>query len=83
MSEVRRVRSKIRYRVLDKNCLGRDCFAPGQFQHRGAMMGGGSRNTGGYSYCCLNNAYHGCPDPIPDATKEKKQETKKEGWREA
>lgn len=62
MSYVRRKGEKDRYWMVDRQCIGRDCFAPGRFQHRSATMGGGSRNTGDYSLTCMRNAYHGCPD---------------------
>lgn len=50
-----------KFRVRDSACLGRDCFQPGHYQHRGGTLSG-SRNTGASSPCCLRNAYHGCPD---------------------
>jgi len=45
------------------------------------MVGGGSRNTGDYTLCCLNNAYHGCPSPLPKAEPQKTKERKAMGWR--
>lgn len=54
---------KTRYYFIDARCIGRPCFAPGMFQHRSPMSGGGSRNTGSPdSPTCLNRAYRGCPD---------------------
>src|SRR5208282_1654263 len=59
----RRKGDKAHYNFLDKTCLGRSCWAPGMYQHRSPMSCGGSRNTGSPdSPCCLNRAYHGCPD---------------------
>ncbi len=53
---------KVAYRFVDKDCIGRACWAPGMFQHRSPMSGGGSRNTGSPDTpCCMNNAYRGCP----------------------
>lgn len=52
-----------RYDFVDAKCIGRPCWAPGMYQHRAPLAGGGSRNTGSPdSPCCLNHAYHGCPD---------------------
>ena len=48
-------------------------FKPGRrpeearnYQHRGACGSGGSRNTGMTTRCCLERAYRGCPDPVPE-----------------
>lgn len=49
------------YSFLDKKCIGRDCWSPGNFQSRGATLSG-SRNTGNVHLCCMRRAYHGCPD---------------------
>jgi hypothetical protein len=54
------------FSCLDKKCDKRWCWVPGNFQHRGATCGGGSRNTGDHTKCCMHRAYHGCPTPIPD-----------------
>src|SRR5271166_3795424 len=55
--------SKVRYSFADSECLGRECFAAGMFQHRSPLSCGGSRNTGSPDTpCCLNRAYRGCPD---------------------
>lgn len=59
---IKRVREKALYSFLDRRCLGRQCFAPGFFQHRAPLPGGGSMNTSSPSTpCCMNRAYHGCP----------------------
>lgn len=59
---IMRTREKTRYSFIDAGCLGRKCFAPGFYQHRAPLMGGGSRNTGSPDTpCCLNRAYSGCP----------------------
>jgi hypothetical protein len=69
------------YRVVDRQCIGRSCFTPGTYQHRGATLSG-SRNTGQSSDCCLRNAYHGCPND-KDAlySIETEKERKREGWK--
>jgi len=52
---------KTRYSFSDALCIGRKCWAPGMYQHRGATLSG-SRNTGSPDTpCCLNRAYCGCP----------------------
>src|SRR5271166_1257762 len=66
---MRRRGEKTRYSFADAECLGRECFAPGMYQHRSPLSGGGSRNTGSPdSPCCLNRAYRGCPDGPVGAT---------------
>lgn len=54
------------YDFLDKDCPKRFCYKPGEYQHRGATGGGSSRNTGHTSKCCMERAYRGCPDPLPE-----------------
>lgn len=56
----RRTGDKRKFEFMDAHCIGRECWAPGEFQHRGATMSG-SRNTGRVSHCCLTRAYRGCP----------------------
>jgi hypothetical protein len=59
--KLRQKGSKLAYEFLDLGCLGRTCFQPGLFQHRGATLSG-SRNTGSPdTACCMCRAYHGCP----------------------
>ena len=59
-AEVRRIGERgMRWLVRDRACIGRLCFAPGVYQHRGATAKG-SHNTGAESMCCLNSAHHGC-----------------------
>ena len=59
---IRKTGDITRYSFSDRECLGRQCFAPGMFQHRSPMACGGSRNTGSPdSPCCLTRAYRGCP----------------------
>ena len=41
----------------------------------------GSRNTGAESHCCMNRAYRGCPDTLPEFDKNMATERKKEGWK--
>lgn len=72
---------KARYDFCDKNCIGRSCWAPGLFQHRAPLAGGGSTNTSSPpSPCCMNRAYHGCPSPLPSRDVALVNERKKEGW---
>ena len=54
------------YDALDSACKKRWCWIPGNYQHRGACGSGGSRNTGMTTRCCLERAYRGCPDPVPE-----------------
>ena len=68
------------FRVVDLDCIGRPCLAPGTYWHRGATMSG-SRNTGGSTDCCLTNANHGCPHPYPESTRELTRERRAEGMR--
>lgn len=75
----RRKGDKHRYNFLDADCIGRPCWSPGMYQHRGATMSG-SRNTGACSACCMNRAYHGCPHPLPERDAEVAKE-RRERWR--
>jgi hypothetical protein len=60
--DFKRKGDKARYSFKDARCIGRSCWAPGMYQHRGAILSG-SRNTGSPdSPCCMTRAYHGCPD---------------------
>jgi len=54
------------YDALDKFCPQRWCWSPGNYEHRGATGSSGSRNTGSSTKCCLENAYRGCPQPLPE-----------------
>lgn len=60
MTTIRVKGDKNKYSVLNTQCIGCECLALGQYQHRGATLSG-SRNTGAYSACCMTRAYHGCP----------------------
>lgn len=52
-----------RYSFIDKRCIGRRCWAPGAFQHRAPLAGGGSMNTSSPpTQTCMNRAYRGCPE---------------------
>lgn len=75
----RRKGDKHRYDFLDADCIGRPCWSPGIYQHRGATMSG-SRNTGAYSACCMHRAYDGCPHPLPGCGAELAKARRKEGW---
>ena len=62
MTLFKRPGDKAKYSFSDAKCIGRECWAPGMYQHRSPLSGGGSRNTGSPdSPCCLNRAYRGCP----------------------
>lgn len=61
-------------------CLGYECFAPGNYQHRGATMSGSRNTSSSPTPCCLTNAYHGCPDDLiydPELAEKRKQK----GWK--
>lgn len=76
-------KSKQPYDVADIQCLGRSCLNLGSFQHRGAIGGGASRNTGACSLCCMTRAYYGCPDDMDDLFDQEAFELAKlEGWRQ-
>jgi hypothetical protein len=61
MAYLQKKGDKRKFNVTDAKCIGRDCFQPGMYQHRGATLSG-SRNTGSPdSPCCMRRAYHGCP----------------------
>lgn len=61
MAYLQKKGDKKKFSVTDRQCIGRDCFQPGMYQHRGATLAG-SRNTGSPdSPCCMRRAYHGCP----------------------
>jgi hypothetical protein len=71
------------YSMIDRECIGRPCFAPGMYQVRGATMSG-SRATGEHRPTCMNRAYHGCPNDAErryDPALRKKREA--DGWRNA
>lgn len=52
---------KRNYFARDESCKQRRCWAPGEYQHRGATGASGSRNTGAVSRVCLTHIYQGCP----------------------
>jgi hypothetical protein len=80
---VRRKGKPESYWMVDRKCIGRECFSPGGFQHRGATLSG-SRNTGAVSLTCMRNAYHGCPDQKDELYQIDLERTRKsEGWRNA
>jgi hypothetical protein len=81
MGLIRRKGLKGEYRMVDRQCIGRSCFSPGQYQHRGATLSG-SRNTGATSLCCMRNAYHGCPNDKDQLYSiQLERERKAEGWK--
>jgi hypothetical protein len=68
--KLKRKGDKLRYEFVDAGCLGRECFQPGVYQHRGATLSG-SRNTGEMTPCCMRRAYHGCPSgPVGEREEE-------------
>lgn len=83
--KLQRKGDKARYEFLESDCLGRECFAAGMYQHRSQMAGGGSRNTGSPDTpCCLNRAYRGCPSGpmhgLPMVNSDLKKQRRAEGW---
>ena len=69
------VGDKARYEFHDERCIGRFCWAPGSFQHRGASGAGmGTHATGHYSDCCMTRAYRGCPEG-PEGEKQEQDST--------
>lgn len=79
-----KTRERTRYDFSGPRCIEASCWAPGMFQHRGATMSG-SRNTGEEAACCLNRAYHGCPQPESALgyDVEVGKLRRKEGWKRA
>lgn len=77
---LRRKGDKRKFDFLSRDCLGRNCFAPGTYQHRRATASG-SQATGQYSDCCMNRAYHGCPCPLPNVDVVLVKQRKAEGWK--
>ena len=53
------------YECLDKQCPKRWCWSPGEYQHRGATSSG-SQSTGAKTKTCMERAYRGCPQPLPE-----------------
>lgn len=48
--------------VRDADCKKRKCLQVGQFQHRGAVGGGATKDSGTDNfYSCMFRNYHGCP----------------------
>lgn len=83
MTYLRMVRTKTKYNVRDAQCIGRECLVLGIYQHRSMLAGGGSRNTGDVTPCCMTRAYRGCP-PTEAATQWDPAMAAKrnaEGWR--
>ena len=82
MANVRRKGFRETYWMLDRLCIGRKCFQPGPYEHRGAIGIAGSRNTGDISLMCMRNAHHGCPDEEDMGYDTAlAQARKKEGWK--
>lgn len=74
-----------RYDFSGPRCIEATCWAPGMYQHRGATTSG-SRNSGSTDTpCCLNRAYHGCPQPEERRgyDVEVAKMRRKEGWKRA
>ena len=71
---------KHKYDFRDNECIGRKCWAPGLYQHRGATLSG-SRNSGSSDTpCCMNREYHGCPRTTV-FDKDLAKARKEEGWK--
>lgn len=80
MTIARRTGDKTKYKIRDKDCLARECFKPGRYEHRGATGTGGSRSTGHYTDCCVCRAYHGCPNYV-EVDAQVLARRKLEGWK--
>ena len=80
MATMRQTGSPSQYKVLDRDCIGRACFAAGLYEHRGATGSSGSRSTGRRTACCLTRAYHGCPRQRA-VDNEIAKARRAEGWR--
>ena len=70
-----------KYWVKDSNYIGCKCFAPGEYQNRGAIGASGSKSSG-VTKTCMTNAYRGCPDEV-EFSKEEMNINKTKGWRNA
>lgn len=68
------------YDVRDADCIGRPCLRLHPIAVRGAT-GSGSRATGRFTYECGHRAYHGCPDPRPEADPGLTRQRRAEGMR--
>ena len=79
MTQFRKTGEKQKYDFRDSDCIGRHCWAPGPYYHRGATSGG-SRATGDCSHCCLSRAYRGCPTDA--RLNELAKQRKEEGWKQ-
>ncbi len=81
MSEYKQKGVKQKYDFLDKDCIGRPCWAPGMFQHRGATLSGSRNTSSPPTPCCMNRAYHGCPQPLPGWDYAKSKQRREQGWK--
>lgn len=54
------------YYFIDAKCIGRNCF---------------HADKSGDLYGCYNRRIRGCPDPLPEYSKERAAALKAEGWR--
>ncbi len=84
MTDFKRKGENKKYNFRAKECIGLKCWAPGLYQHRSPLAGGGSMNTSSPDTpCCMNRAYHGCPRLIPAFQDDLANSRKKEGWKPA
>jgi len=81
MTSFRRPGDRGSYAFLNKRCIEATCWAPGEYETRGATPSG-SRSTGETQKCCVRRAYHGCPDE-PDRlySIDVARSRKAEGWK--
>lgn len=54
--------------VVDRDCAKRKCFHP----HDCPVQGCGGVRESKERWMCLTNVLHGCPDPKPEPTVDKK-----------
>jgi len=74
MAFFRKSGEKTKFYFVDERCIGRECWAPGLYQHRGATLAG-SRNTGNDSPMCFVT-------PITDARTVPRENTAKRAKRQ-
>jgi hypothetical protein len=80
MTTFKKKGDKNNYDFSDKDCLGRDCFVPGLFNHYSKSISGANSNTH-QTPECLRRAYHGCDKEDNPIKEELIKERKKEGWK--
>ena len=78
MAQIKIKGDKHRYDVRDRECIGLECLNVHPVSIRGATSSG-SRFVG-YRYCCATRDYRGCPQPIPEFSRELAATRRKEGY---